>query len=316
MELTVVQSNDLIDASYNLSIDEMRIISFVASKIDSRDKNIGEIKIYAREFCEAFNLDSHNMHRHLINSIKSLATKAVTISIDERRNAVLPWLAIGVYDKQSSEGSHVVVEFSKYIAPYLFDLKSKFTSINFEEIAKLNTPFSHRLYQWLMRNKNLNSAKEFGTVKVCLDLEWMKKQAGLEGKYERWDVFKTKLLAPAVSQINAKSDISIIFKIIKNGRKVSAVQFNYVVEKDRSCIKPLRPRLFRRPKILKNSHEEGKWMRKNLALLLEYEVQLKQYDNKAKLALADLRKIADYASICDKLTEDRVRNEIALRTKK
>ncbi len=47
-----------------------------------------------------------------------------------------------------------------------------------------------------------------------------------------------------------------------------------------------------------------------------YEVQLKQYDNKEKLALADLRKIADYPSICDKITEDRVRNEIELQTKK
>jgi len=316
MELTVVQSNDLIDASYNLSIDEMRIISFAASKIDSRDENVGEIKIYAREFCEAFSLNPHNMHRNLINSIKSLATKAVIISIDERKNAVLPWLALGVYDKQSTEGSHVAVEFSKYIAPYLFELKSKFTPVNFEEIAKLNTPFSHRLYQWLIRNKKLHSAKESGTVKVCLDLEWMKKQSGLEGKYERWDVFKAKVINPAVEQINAKTDISVIWKAKKNGRKVDAIQFNYIPEKDESCMKPVRPRLFRRPKVTKGSHEEGVWMRKNLALLLEYEVQLKQYDNKAKLALADLRKIADYASICDKLTEDRVRNEITLRTKK
>ncbi|WP_341872504.1 hypothetical protein [Aliivibrio finisterrensis] len=151
---------------------------------------------------------------------------------------------------------------------------------------------------------------------MSLDLEWMKKQSGLEGKYERWDVFKAKVINPAVEQINAKTDISVIWKPVKNGRKVDAIQFNYVLEKDESCMKPLRPRLFRRPKVLKGSHEEGVWMRKNLALLLEYEVQLKQYDNKEKLTLADLRKIADYASICDKITEDRVRNEIALRTKK
>lgn len=47
-----------------------------------------------------------------------------------------------------------------------------------------------------------------------------------------------------------------------------------------------------------------------------YEVQLKLYDNKEKLALADLRKIAEYASICDRITENRVRNEIESRTKK
>jgi hypothetical protein len=55
-------------------------------------------------------------------------------------------------------------------------------------------------------------------------------------------------------------------------------------------------------------------MRKNLALLLEYEAQLKRYDDKEKLALTDLRKIAEYASICDRITEDRVKKEIELRT--
>jgi hypothetical protein len=55
-------------------------------------------------------------------------------------------------------------------------------------------------------------------------------------------------------------------------------------------------------------------MRKNLALLLEYEVRLKRYDHHSKLPLSDLRKIAEYASICDRITEERVRKEIYLRT--
>ncbi|GAD31393.1 hypothetical protein L4D04_21850 [Photobacterium angustum] len=54
-------------------------------------------------------------------------------------------------------------------------------------------------------------------------------------------------------------------------------------------------------------------MRKNLALLLDYEIQLKRYDDSEKLALSDLRKIAEYASICDSFTENRVKKEIKLR---
>lgn len=73
-DLTIVQANDLIEASYNISIDEMRLISFVASRVDSRKKNIGEVKIYPSDFAEAFDLDRHNMHRNLINAIKSLET--------------------------------------------------------------------------------------------------------------------------------------------------------------------------------------------------------------------------------------------------
>ena len=74
--------------------------------------------------------------------------------------------------------------------------------------------------------------------------------------------------------------------------------------------------MYRRPKVSKGSHEEGVWMRKNLALLLDYEIQIKRYDDKGILSISDLRKIAEYASICDRITEDRARKEIELRTLK
>ena len=204
---------------------------------------------------------------------------------------------------------------SPLIEPYLFELKERITAINFEFASKLNTPFSFRLYQWLKKVENLNKNKDGYAISTILNVDWMKDKAQLQG-YDRWDNFNLRLIKPAIDKINANTDISVFYEPVKSGRKVTAVKFSYVVEKDESCIKPLRPRLFRRPKVVKGSHEEGVWMRKNLALLLEYEVQLKRYDDKEKLALADLRKIADYASICDKMTEDRVKNEIALRTKK
>jgi plasmid replication initiation protein len=313
-KLTIVQANDLIEASYNISIDEMRLISFVASKIDSRNKSIGEVKIYPSEFAEAFGLDRHNMHRNLINALKSLANKSVTMPLDEKRNIVLPWLGMGIYDRQPNDGSHLVVAFSQYIEPYLFELKDRFTAIDFNNAAKLNTPFSFRLYQWLYKAKNLNNNKQGDTVAVQLEIDWMKSQAALVGEYERWGVFRDKVIKPAIERINVHTDLSVIYEPIKTGRKVTAVKFTYVVEVG-SEEKPLRPRLARRPKVLKGSHEEGVWMRKNLALLLDYEAKLKAYDGESKLTLPDLRKMAEYAKVLDPEVYKRVTIEIRSREK-
>ncbi len=315
MELTIVHSNELVEASYNLSIDEMRLISFVATKVDSRKSDVGEIKVYPTEFAHAFGLNKHNMHRNLVNSIKSLATKAVTMPLDNKRNVVLPWLGMGIYDRQPDDSSHVIVAFSQYIQPYLFELKDRFTVINFEQAARLNTPFSFRLYQWLIKAKNLDNSKEGHSVQVILELDWIKSQAGLEGRYARWDVFKDKVIQPSVNLINSKTDISVIWKPIKQGRKVNAIQFNYVVEAG-AFAKPVRPRLKRRPKVVKGSHEEGVWMRKNLALLLDYEKALKEYDCAEKLDIKDVERIAEYSSICDSVTHDRAKKELLARRKK
>ncbi len=316
ISLTIVQANDLIEASYNISIDEMRLISFVASKIDSRQKSIGEVKIYPSEFAEAFGLDRHNMHRNLINALKSLANKSVTMPLDGKRNIVLPWLGMGIYDRQPNDGSHVVVAFSQYIEPYLFELKERFTAINFEYAAKLNTPFSFRLYQWLYKAKNLNNNKHGDTVAVLLEIDWMKSQAALSGDYERWDHFNDRVIRPAVQRINANTDLSVIYEPVKTGRKVTAVKFIYVVETETKLSKPLRPRLARRPKVKKGSHEEGLWMRKNLALLLDYEAKLKAYDAEAKLTLPDLRKMAEYAAIAEPELQQRLKQEIEQRSTK
>ena len=296
--LTVVHSNDLVEASYSLTTDEMRLIAFSSTKINSRLACIGEIIIYPDEFAAAYGLNKHNIHRHLVNSIKSLATKTVTIP-DGKRNQIIPWLARGTYEKQLDSETCISLEYSKYIEPYLFELSESFTCINFEYASRLNTPFSFRLYQWLIKSKNLNSAKEHEVISVLLELDWMKKQAGLEGLYNRWAKFSEKHIQPAIDLINTKTDISVIWEPVKKGRSVYAVSFSYVMEKT-TVSKLLRPRLNRRPKVTQGSHEEGLWMRKNLALLLSYQKELNIYDPSAKLNIQDLERMAEYAAMCDK----------------
>lgn len=312
-ELTVVHSNELVEAAYSLSVDEMRVILLAATKIDSRKPNVSEIEIFPSDFTEAFQTDSKNVYRSLKQAIKGIGRKPIIMPVvGTTKVRELFWLSYNEYDNDD-HGTSVKLKFNPELNPYLFELKDNFTVLKFENAAKLSTPFSFRLYQWLIRAKNLNSAKHGGSIQVVLEVDWIKAQAGLEGKHERWAKFSEKVIQPAINQINIKTDISVIWKPLKQGRKVYAVQFNYVLEKDESCIKPVRPRLFRRPKVIKGSHEEGCWMRKNLALLLEYEGDLKRYDNKAKLAISDLRKIAEYASICDRITEERVKSEIRSR---
>lgn len=56
-KLTIVQHNALIESSYRLDLDEMRLLNLALTKIDSRKPNIGIIEIYPDEFSEMFNLN-------------------------------------------------------------------------------------------------------------------------------------------------------------------------------------------------------------------------------------------------------------------
>lgn len=309
--LTVVQANELVEASYNLSINELRVVAIASTKVDSRKRSIGEIKISVDEFRTAYGLEKDNsIYSALRDAVRSLMRKPVRLFSGDRV-IELAWLQMNEYSV--GIGSHVIIEFSPKIEPYLFELKERFTAINFEFAAKLNTPFSFRLYQWLYKAKKLNKHKKNQSVEVVLSVEWMKSQVAIAGEYERWDNFNCRLIRPSIEKINAHTDLSVIYEPVKEGRKVTAVRFSYVVETERTSSKPLRPRLFRRPKVVKGSHAEGEWMRKNLSLLLEYERALSAYDPSAKLALADLRKMAEYASIAEPELQRRLESEIKQR---
>ena len=310
-KLTVVHANDLVEASYSLSLNEIRLIILAATKYDSRSSvPLSPISIHVNEFISAFDIDQKSAYRELKNAVNSILTKPVRIYKNGKLEQY-SWILGSKYEVK--DGSHVELIFSPLISDLLFQLKENFTSINFEYAARLNTPFSFRLYQWLKKVENLRKNQENRTITKIITIEDIKSRAQING-YPRWQNFNDYVIKPAVDKINANTDISVFYEPVKTGRKVTAVKFNYVVEKDASCVKPVRPRLYRRPKVMKGTHEEGVWMRNNLALLLEYEAQLKRYDDKEKLALTDLRKIAEYASICDRITEDRVKKEIELRT--
>lgn len=309
--LSIVHANELVEASYSLSMDELRVIALASTKVDSRKKSIGEIRIDISEYKKAYGIRNGHVYSDLRDAVKSIMRKPIRL-VEGNSVRELAWLSANEY--RTDDGSYVVIEFSPKIEPYLFELKERFTAINFEYASKLNTPFSFRLYQWLYRDKKLNKSKRGDTISVDFSVDWMKLKAGLTDSYERWDVFSDKVIKPAIDKINANTDLSVIWQPIKTGRKVTAVKFTYVVETEPALSKPLRPRLSRRPKVKKGSHEEGMWMRKNLALLLDYEAKLKAYDAEAKLTLPDLRKMLEYAAILEPELQQRLKQEIEERT--
>ena len=313
--MTVVQSNELVEAAYALTVDEMRLILLASSKIDSRKAKVGKITIFAHEFAEKFGLPKKHIYDNLKKSVSQIMRKPI-VFFENSERIERAWFIENRYQVNSGDGTYVTIQFSPLIEPYLFELKDKFTSINFEYASKLNSPFSFRLYQWLIKVKNLkNNRNKSDVISVVLDISWMKERSGNANSYPQWRDYKDRVIAPAIEQINSKTDISVIWEPVKKGRAIHAIKFSYVVEAT-AFAKPIRPRLYRRPKVVKGSNEEGSWMRKNLFLLLSYQEELKIYDSSAKLDIKDLERIAEYSSICDRVIHQNALKELAERRSK
>ncbi|MGP3221075.1 replication initiation protein [Serratia bockelmannii] len=296
--LTVVQGNDLLEGAYGVTLDEMRLLNLALAQIDSRKPQPDMLyTLYPRDYQRIYGVNPTSSHRQLRDAADSLMKKPVTIYKEDRNGKVrtvqLSWFSRLEY-VSNDDHSAVVLRFGQDVAPYLFELKESFTKLDFINLARLDTPFSIRLYSWLVKARNLTRYRSHGTIEVTLEIEWMREKANLQGKYQDYRDFRQKLLQPSLDRINASTDISVIWEPVKIGRSVHAIKFIYVDESVPEAVKPMRPRLPRRPHVTAGSAAEGEWARKCIALLTQYMAQLEAYDPNEKVSVPDLRKLAGW----------------------
>lgn len=330
-DLTVVHSNDLIAASYRLDIDEMRLLNLALTKVDSRKSNVGVIDIYPDEFAEMFGLSKKNIWRNMKNSVNGLMKKPIKLQFRDdngkAKERVLSWLDEAVYYVNQEDSSKIELEFSRKIEPYLFELRGNFTKINFEYASRLSTPFSFRLYQWLIREYRIINQGQY--YELIMTIDDIKSSAQFDTSYDRWDNFRGRVIDPAIDAINQKTNLSVSYSVTKQGRKVHSLTFTYIDEAEKGTKalengdeveltpqKPVRPRLLRRPKVTKGSHAEGEWQRANLQLLVQYQKDLKNWDNIARLTIPDLRKLIDYSRLFAENIHNKAVKELEKRTRK
>ena len=296
--LTVVQGNDLLEGAYGVTLDEMRLLNLALAQIDSRKPQPDMLyTLYPRDYQRIYGVNPTSSHRQLRDAADSLMKKPVTIYKEDRNGKVrtvqLSWFSRLEY-VSNDDHSAVVLRFGQDVAPYLFELKESFTKLDFINLARLDTPFSIRLYSWLVKARNLTRYRSHGTIEVTLEIEWMREKANLQGKNQDYRDFRQKLLQPSLDRINASTDISVIWEPVKIGRSVHAIKFTYVDESVPEAVKPMRPRLPRRPHVTAGSAAEGEWARKCIALLTQYMAQLEAYDPNEKVSVPDLRKLAGW----------------------
>ena len=251
--------------------------------------------IYPTEYAKCFGLSKHSVYEQLSAAAESLRDKSVSILDDSGQSLSIPWVSSAKYEKLKNQGSFINIEFSKEIEPYIFNIEGNFTELFFHNTVKLNTLASFRLYGLLNEVRNYKNYKRRGSVVMNLQLPEMKKKLFLSESYEAWRDFKNRVLLPAIEKINAHTDLCVTFQPKKMGNCITAIEFSYIPQSDGQHI--ARPRLARRPKVKKGSHEEGVWARVNLNRLGGYELSNQNENPTFRLAKADIRRCVEYAKI-------------------
>jgi plasmid replication initiation protein len=105
---------------------------------------------------------------------------------------------------------------------YLFDLK-KYAKIELETILKLSNSYAMNLY---MLNKSYIHWCNKYKKPFSKSIEEIKNFLGLLNKYEKqFHKFKNKVIEKSIKEINDKSEITVEYNFIKNGRSYESIEF-------------------------------------------------------------------------------------------
>lgn len=121
-------------------------------------------------------------------------------------------------------------EFNHKLKPFLFDLR-QYTWLIHRHTIKLNSFNTKRIYELVMQYQNLG--KKDGTWQRKIKIDELKKFLGISKKeYALYGHFKSRILNPAIEDIEKNTNIIIYLEESKLCRKVDEITFYVEIKED------------------------------------------------------------------------------------
>ena len=212
----VVKSNQVIEASYQLSAVEQRIVLAAISRIP-KNQPITDDELYPVSVDELKQLGVHEKtaYRDLKEGIKRLYERSINLSIDDK-SIKMRWVQeIQFLDSQSVIG----IRFSKPILPFISNLSREFTKYALSDIAGINSGYGIRIYELLVQYRQIGKRE--------ISVESLRTMLELGKKYPLFADFKKRVIDTAIDQINEYSPLKVTYEQKKTGRKVTHIIFSF-----------------------------------------------------------------------------------------
>jgi plasmid replication initiation protein len=227
---TVAMSRALVNAQHGLSLNEKRLMMTALRSIDSRKSpyqhgkadGYVSVRIKADEFAAVAALAPRGGEKQAAAAYQGMKDACASLLerklsyVDGKKRVQLRWVWKATYHDGEAWAE---ICFSPDLTPHIFLLQRRFVSYQLEFARGLQSIYSWRLLELLMREKDR------GTLLITLDD--LRTALEIPETYRFADI-KRRVVEMAVSELNEKADLIIDWKGIKRGRAVYSLEFTFV----------------------------------------------------------------------------------------
>lgn len=226
----VTMRNDFASGKYDLSALEQKLVLINIASIKFEDEHFNANTFRVIDMAQLLNVTPEMLYRDLKRACDSLTNKKIYI---QKEDGSWEFLVLVPTAKYIAKTGTVLMRLNEDAKPYLLQLRDMFTSFELSNILNLKSKYSIRIYQLM---KSHSYRKE-----LIITLDDLKYRLSLDDKkqksYRLFSNVSERVLKPAMREINDKTDITIDYEAIKQGRKIYALRFK-IKDKQKVIINP------------------------------------------------------------------------------
>ena len=220
----IVKDNSLIDASFNLSLVEQRLMLLAIVTAREVNKLTPEtaIEISAKDYISQYKVSEATAYETIKEAADSLFNRQFsyhdrykdTDAISKAR-----WVNKATYTKKLGL---VVVNLSAEVISLISRLEAQFTKYMLDQVSDFKSKYSIRLYELVLKWVVTGKTEKY-------EIEEFRNKIGVTPEeYSHLGDFKKRVIEVAIKEINSKTDIKVELEQFKTGRSVTHFQFKIV----------------------------------------------------------------------------------------
>ena len=191
------------------------------------------IKVTADSYINTFGVSQSTAYETLKDACKTLFARQFSYQEPRERgriaNKTTRWVSDIAYIDNSAT---VEFTFAPAVLPLILHLEKHLTSYELEQVAHLTSGYAVRLYELLIAWRSVGKTPE---IKLN---EFRQKMGVLDGEYQRMELFKRRVIEPAITQINEHTDITAEYQQYKKGRSIVGFSFKFKQKQQPKIEKP------------------------------------------------------------------------------
>ncbi len=223
-ELTISKANSFVEASYQMTLDEMRVLSLTLGVFDPLNPKRG-FDFTVAEFCQHFpDVNPDIAYVQVQKAIRKISSRWMILQNDDRVLREVAFVTDRAYFKKEGR---FYIEFHEKLLPYIANLKARYTKYELVNIGAFTSTHTIRLYELFSQYKKVGERE----IKIGDLKDWLQ----VKGKYDLYADFRKRVIEPSVNEINKKSDLLISVEPVKCGRSIVALKFK--IKSKKSTVK-------------------------------------------------------------------------------